>query len=247
MKSWITYGLFGLISILILSCEKGHRTDCFKRTGPIEKEVRQLGNFRKLSIDDKINVTITQDTVNSVEVEAGRHLMDGILTEVNGNGRLAIKNLNKCRWARSYDKEINVHLRLKRLTNIQFTGAGNITSSDTLAFDSLEIRLNDAGGSLDLKVKSDYIIVGMATGSGDITLRGTSDITEVFSGSTGIMKLNGLKSNTVLLNNSGTGAIDVYVGQAMWASIHGDGNVYVTGPGEVKEIITTQKGQLLYR
>jgi len=246
MMKWLTYLLGTLLVIGCISCEKEHRGDCLKRTGPMETEVRELENFRKLSIEGRMNVRISMDTANSIEIEAGDNLMDGLVTEII-SGKLFIYNNNRCNWARSYKKEINMHLRLKRLVNIEFMGSGNIESTDTLHLESMEIHMHQASGSVDLTMQAESLKLDIKTGPGDITIKGKSQLTELFSGGNGTLELSQLNSRTVLLNNSGTGDFEIYVEEAMWGSIHGDGNVYFSGPGEVKELTTTANGKLLFR
>ena len=75
--------------------------DCLKSTGDIIKEQRFVKDFTTLVVHDNIFVTLTQDTENSLEVEAGENLLSLIKTDVDG-GTLTITNDNSCNWVLSY-------------------------------------------------------------------------------------------------------------------------------------------------
>ena len=108
----------------ISSCQKSG--DCFKSTGSIIKETRIINDFDTIIARENVDIILTQDTVNSVVVEAGEKIISGITTNVVDR-QLEIDNTNTCNWVRSYDKPMVVHIHVKNLRKIYYLSAGNIT------------------------------------------------------------------------------------------------------------------------
>src|SRR6266498_3690513 len=78
------------------ACGKGI---CIQGTGDITTETRTVAPFTEINLYNRVNVILTQDTMNLVQVETGRHLLSGIETSVSDNG-LTIADNNTCNWAR---------------------------------------------------------------------------------------------------------------------------------------------------
>ena len=74
MKGNILKYCFILVAF-IFSCTKEHSCDCFKGTGDTTTEFRKLLPFNKISIENNINLYITEDTVFYMTVEAGSKLI----------------------------------------------------------------------------------------------------------------------------------------------------------------------------
>src|SRR3954464_7455314 len=89
--------IFLALVFVISSCKKENMCDCLKSTGDIITQEREAGDFTDLSVYDNVNVILTQDSINSITIEAGKHLMSGIKTKVE-SGRLTIENTNTCNW-----------------------------------------------------------------------------------------------------------------------------------------------------
>jgi hypothetical protein len=103
-KKIIKYSIM-TISLFSLSCNKENRCDCFKSTGDITSESRNISDFKKIILEDNINLYITPDTIYSLTIEAGAHLLKSIKTEVT-DSCLILKNENKCNWVRNYKDKI---------------------------------------------------------------------------------------------------------------------------------------------
>ena len=114
IKSTIKYSALA-VSLFYFSCNNENSCDCLKSIGPVVTEERVIPAFNKLSLEDNVNLFITQDSVYSLTVEAGEHLLQSIKAEVT-DSCLYLKNENKCNWVRSFENKINVYLRFKKLT-----------------------------------------------------------------------------------------------------------------------------------
>ena len=90
----IVYILLLFIGTGLVSCSKS-KYDCFKTDGDLVKETRTLSDFAYIEVYNNVNVILTQSSVNSVEIEAGKNLMSEIIAEVI-NDTLILRNNNFC-------------------------------------------------------------------------------------------------------------------------------------------------------
>jgi hypothetical protein len=212
---------------IICSCEKENMCDCTKSTGPIVTEKRSLQSFHRLEVRKNVVVTLYQDTIEYVEVEAGSHLIDLVVTEVN-NGVLLITNLNKCNWVRSYDIEIHARVHVKKLDYIDHFGAREINCADTLLIDYIDIRQNNSS-DIHLLMKANQVYARQMAGGGDIYLSGSSDFCYTFAGSFGYIYAGDLVSQSVNVDHRSTGEIHVHAISDLRVYIEGKGNVFYQG------------------
>src|SRR5690242_20273176 len=99
MKTIKYISLCFVLCLLLFSCKKESLFDCFKSTGDIVTERRNIGTFTETIIYNNVNVIIVQDSLTYLEINAGENLLPLITTEIR-NGKLIIENNNKCNWVR---------------------------------------------------------------------------------------------------------------------------------------------------
>ena len=82
-----------LLSIFLCSCQRGD--DCFTNKGANGSISRKLEVFDKISVENRINLIITQDSAKAGEVviSGPENLLEEITTDVS-DGWLKIKNMN---------------------------------------------------------------------------------------------------------------------------------------------------------
>ena len=226
--------LFVLLSLLFFStCKKENRCDCFKRTGAIETEIRNVGPFNKIYVENNLNVFIIQDSVCQVKVEAGEHLIPLIKTEIT-DGTLFIKNKNKCNWARSYDKPFNVYVRMPYVKYITSNGTGDIKSSNTITTDTFEIQTKNSG-NIELTVNSSRITSHLF-GSGDLTLHGKTYEHACSIGGTGYLYSADLQTNYTWIESYTTGLCYIAASDLLICRIDQIGDVYCyTRPATIEK------------
>ncbi|MCX6296377.1 MAG: DUF2807 domain-containing protein [Bacteroidetes bacterium] len=160
-----------IVLILFSSCKKENRCDCIKRTGEIITEIRTVPLFDRLFVEQDVNVFLTQDSVTEVKVEAGENIAPLIQTVVE-EGVLIIRNKNRCNWARSYNKPLNVYIKTPGLKYIHSNGSGNIKSLNTITKDTFDVRI-EGSGDIDLTISNSQIISHIY-GFGDLILHGST-------------------------------------------------------------------------
>lgn len=241
------FSLFpAMVLVLIMvttACKKEHCLDCFKGTGEIVTEERVLGDFGKIILYDRINLNITQDTINSVSIEGGAHIIPYVATEIV-DGVLSIRDDNRCNWVRSFKKEINVDLHCKQLFMIEYRGAGAVKSTNTLVSDSVELNFWDGSGCITLDVDCRMVRVHQHTGCGDAELSGKTQFASFYNHGNGQLRCRQLIAQTVDINAQCTNESYLYAGTYLFARIGYVGNVYYAGNPTIESVIIDQ-GQLI--
>jgi hypothetical protein len=226
------------------ACEKEHCLDCFKGTGEIITEERTLENFNTINLSDRMNLYIQQDTVDKVIVEAGEKLISSVITEVD-DGVLTIRDDNKCNWVRSYKKEINVYLHCSNLFMINYYGAGNVKSTNTIVSDSLALNFWDGSGVITLNVNCMMVKVALHTGPGDAEISGNTQYAAYYTRGNGQIRCSDLKSVNSDIDSKGTNDCYINCTGHLFARIGYIGNVYYSGSPTIIESEITERGQLI--
>jgi hypothetical protein len=234
-----------LLSTLLWSCKPESIGDCFKSTGKTIEESRVIPSFKKLLIRDNINVFIRYSTVRSIQVRAGKNLIDEISTEVN-SGTLHIENENNCNWVRSFKREISVFVETPELNEITYYGSGEVNFQNNFVSDTLLVNMWQASGNLHLAFTSQYVEVKSHTGTGTIHCEGQSEEIVAFMGGNGSINTFDVQCKRVFAINENTGLLQVNASDFLKADIKYVGNIeYIGSPGI--ELLDSGKGELIKR
>ena len=102
---------FLIIPFIFSSCKKPSDRSCYKMTGDIINKIFPLGSFSKIDLGPYIQYELIQDTINFIEISAGKNLMNFISSDVEG-GKLVIEN-NATAWTSDYTKGQEILIPLK--------------------------------------------------------------------------------------------------------------------------------------
>ncbi len=222
-----------IIFILFSSCKKENRCDCIKRTGKIITEVREVPAFDRLFTEQDVDVYITEDTYSEVKVEAGENIAPLIETVVE-EGQLIIRNKNKCNWARSYKKPLNVYIKTPGLKYIHSNGSGDIKSLNTITLDSFDIRTEGAG-NVELTVNNNKVITHLY-GIGNLTLRGNANEHACSIGGSSFLYASELNTGYTYLHTYSLGLCYIKTSGLLIYRIDDKGDVYCYGnPTSIQE------------
>ena len=234
-----------IILTAFLSCKKENLGDCFKSTGDIVKEKRQLPSFESLELHDRVNLFVSFGPDYRLTVEAGENLQEHISTEVNSN-ILIIKNNNRCNWVRSFKKEMNVYLTAPSIKGINYFGSGELRFLDTLKSERFTLNMYQASGDAYLLLNTQEAELKTHTGPGTITSSGFSEYLVTFVGGNGFVDASKTKAKTGLAVATNTGYIRTNVSDTLEADISGTGNIEYYG-NPIIDLTNTGEGKLIQR
>jgi hypothetical protein len=224
-----------LLMALSFSCDKDHLLDCTKGTGPVITVKRFVAGFSKIYLSDNVDVRLHHGTDWSVKVTAGQLLVDGIITELQGN-KLYIRNENRCNWVRSFSNKYTVDIIVPDLDYINYSGSGNITCLDSLIHKGFTLDSWNGSGNLNLLLNTTESHVNIHLGRCTINAEGYSGVSYIYLNDVGVVNANLLRTGYTFIRNSSTGNAKVNVSQELTAELEHTGNVYYSGnPNSVHE------------
>jgi hypothetical protein len=230
-----------VLLVQIAACGKGI---CLQGAGEVTTETRTAAPFTEIALYNRVNVVLIQDTVNSIQVEAGRHLLSGIETSIENNV-LTIADNNTCNWARDLDTRIKVFIHAANLQKINYYGSGDVTSANTLQAEKLAIDSWEGVGSFKLDLAVQHCDVILRKNNTDVTLSGNCDFAYVYCGDQGKADLRNLVCNQVSVDHKGI--YDTYVNakDSLAANVLYKGNVYYKGHPPVMQAVCTNTGKMI--
>lgn len=219
--------------------------DCFKGTGDITSETRQLPAFTNVYVEDNVNLIFQEDTVQKVTVQAGKNLINKIKTEMNGD-QLKITNVNKCNFVRRYDIPINVYIHYVRnqLYRIRTKGTGTISSANACTSDSIDLS-SESSGDINFEMGGQCRTFTHQHGAGDITLTGSCSEVIIYSKGVGFTITDACPNNYTWVYTNTTGKITVNTSGPLITKIDGSGNIYYTGAPAAINNTENSTGKLL--
>lgn len=236
-----------LLVMMIASCKKGHRLDCFKGNGDEITETRYPGNFTSFLVHNKIDVEVVQGSECKVEVSAGKNIIKNILTNVI-NDSLVIENTSTCNWVRGYKKKIKVKLTMPWIKQIYNWGVGPITVDNNFKQDSDLFARNENSG--DTYINGNFkTIITSSHGNGDMILSGTAKELLVYTNGTNYTRTENLQVSDHIfldlysigdayLNLDGLNKFDYHI----WSK----GNIKYRGnPQTINDLGSEGSGQLI--
>ena len=178
-------------------------------TGETISQLRKLGSFTRLSCTGTLDVEVMCGKTQSVTVTAQANLQPLIRTEVHGD-TLTITEEGSLHT----DKPLRVKVTCPTLDSISSRGTGSVQVS----------QLKTHNVSVDL------------SGTGTITLSGTTEAADLQLAGTGELDAEDLQAHEVTAQCSGTGSLLVWATQRLDARVSGTGSVLYKGkPEQLRE------------
>jgi hypothetical protein len=233
--------------MLFFSCKKENAFDCFTSNGGQITEVRNTGSFQFIDVYDNMEVIIHKGADYSVEVSAGKNIIEKITSKVV-DGTLKLENLNTCNFVRGYKKKIKINITVPSIRKITNNGVGPIVFDADFSQDALNVRAENSG---DIIINGTFNEVRSSShGNGDIYFNGSAKTLLVYSNGTNFTHAENFKVSDKIyistysvchayFNFDGLTKFEYYI----WS----DGNIYYTGNPTVIENLGNEdaKGKLI--
>lgn len=208
--------LVSIFSLTIISCKR-----IVIGSGNVISEDRDVSGFNKVSVSGSGNIYIEQGDMESLTIEAEDNIISLIEAKVSGN---TLKIGLKTGASISFTKDIKYHLKVKELESILGSGSGGIYC-EALETDSLLIKTSGSRKVEISNLKTKNINID-SSGSGDITLSGSTNSQKIET--SGSVKYFGeeLISRICVIDSSGSGDLVVNVSDSL--DINASGSVKIT-------------------
>lgn len=229
-----------------LFCKKTDERPCFKSSGKIVTKTLYLGDFTALNLYQNIEYELVKDSLNYIDISCGENLYPFISFSV-ADSALTIKNNNKCRFLRGYDKNVIAKIHIRELSNIYYEGTENLYSKDTISADYCTIMLRNSGGNLELKIKSKEVYISKINATGRLFISGTTYKANFTNHSYNAFDVSSLIiRDSVNFLNQGYGNMYIRTfGIDVFGRIESDGNVFYKGIPALSNVQEFGKGKFL--
>jgi len=241
MSKKIKYIVF-FICLSFCACNKDTAFDCVKTTGEISTEDRYFSGFKKIIMEDNINLILVQNLPDKIIIEAGKNLLPKISVKQDGT-TLTIENKNSCNWVRNYDAPIKVYVGANYVKEVIQNGYGKLETveeveTDTLRFQALTF------GDVDLHLKSSYVGF-IADEKVTVKLVGTTNKIDGFVFKNAQVDLSGFVSPFTQIQQNSILDVKAYSNSILQSKINGKGNLVCYGnPSLIEFIQVVGKGTL---
>jgi hypothetical protein len=235
-----------ILSLLIISCEKGQLLDFAKRTGKTVTVFRPVEDvFTKIYLNDDVNLVITQGAVYEIKLEGGENLLSGVETNII-DSTLTIRNKNTFNWLRSYDYKITAYVTLPDLLDLRYEATSTVSNTDTLRGDSLFVVSTGGSGYINMLVDFNSTHFSINNGSVDMNISGKSGVNYIFSNGYGPFHCSDLKTTFTYISNFSSNDCYINVDYLLEYKIKGLGNIYYKGDPVLVPVILSGEGKLIH-
>ena len=231
-----------LLVILLCGCDREDASDIFnKRGAPIVEHV-SLPAFNAITVNNGINVVLTQGNVYAATIDGWKNLMPKIHLSVDDEGVLMIEDKNSFYYVRSKNNMTTIHLTFAdELNVINFSGNGYITSNDTINTNVLSVLCMNASGDVDLKLKTQWLFIGSNHANvASVTIAGLSNSVGMTNWGYNPVHLSELKTSIADIHHHGLASVYLNASESLSIVLYGVGNAYYKGN---PSIMLTRRGK----
>ncbi len=163
--------VFGLLVLLFSNCKKANERTCWKSAGEQITKIIPVAAFEKLELYEHIKYTLIQDSLDFVEIKAGKNLID--LIDISSvNSILKVENLNRCNFLGYQKRKVAVEIHVRNLKEIYFKGTDSLVNKGILNLSNLNVEIEDGAGSINFNLNAKSVNFLIPHGWGDFTLKG---------------------------------------------------------------------------
>jgi len=211
--------------------------------GPTLVANRSTQPFSKICLFDNIDLQLTQDTIEKIQIEAGENIQSMITTEFSGDS-LLLKNKAKGLMTNP-DQKIIAHISVKNLSSISYQGSGNITCTNTITSPLIEIYSNTGAGNVYLNLNSHILNSGIYGENADFIFEGHADSCYTYCSSRGTIDYKNFITDKLLIDYSSARDAYVNVSDALYGNIFYVGNIYYKGHPSIISVKEKDRGKVI--
>ncbi|MFA0960964.1 head GIN domain-containing protein [Roseivirga sp. BDSF3-8] len=197
--------------------------------------------FKKLKVSGAYTLSLKQGNEYSLRMEGPDDKLDKVEISNQGNTlEIGTKRNTSERWT-NFD-DVKIFITYRDLSEINISGACNITTDGQMKVDDLKLDISGAGElTIDLKANSlDTDISGAAS----VELRGSVDTHDIELSGAGTYSAYELESKDVDVTSSGAGTVKVHASNRLNANASGVGSIYYKGDPSDTHLNTSGMGKI---
>ncbi len=231
MKSLLLNSLLAVLLLGLTSCLSNGQFG-IKGEGPVVDRKISLDRMSGVSLESSAKVYLTQGSPQEVRITGQENIIENLNQNVSGE----VWHIGNKRsvWQ---SEPIRIYITLEDLRMARITGSGTINCENHFSDQKdLDIRISGSGKiSLDIKARD---INANISGSGDLSLKGIGrDLDLTISGAGNIYAYD-LDAQRADARISGSGGMQLSVGDRISAHISGSGSIRYQGNPKVDSSVS---------
>jgi len=231
--------LIMLITLVIIQSCMFDTSEKVSGNGKVVKQERTIAAFNTIDASGVFNIYLSQGDKESLTIEADENLIPYIETNVEGNTlHIDMKEHMNIRNA----KKKNIHLTIKDVNRLKINSVGNIETSGQLHLKDLNME-HSGVGNLKLDFECNKFVANIHS-VGQVTLKGKVAKAEISNSSVGNTNASELIADTLNLENSSVGNVEVHATKEISINSSGIGNVNFGGGAVVKNLSSSGIGKV---
>lgn len=201
-------------------------------SGNIQKQTRNVGEFKGVHLGLSANVEMRQGERESVELEADDNLLPLIEVAVE-RGILQIRPAKRLTYPQP--KNVRVIVYFRDISVLRVGGAGKV-SIPAMKTGDLQVRIGGSGEIhiADLQVSHLDIDIG---GSGQLSAAGQTEQIKADIGGSGALLMDKLEAANVAIRIGGSGNVRTWAKDSLDIKIGGSGEVLYVGDPKITKTI----------
>ncbi|WP_229329628.1 head GIN domain-containing protein [Flavobacterium ammonificans] len=215
--------LLALISISIASAQNWDK-EKVKENGVQTTINRATESYDKIATTGSFNIELVSGNEGAITIKGDENIINYIVTEVIDNELKVYFKKNK---SYNYKQEITIIIPFEEISEISFTGSGNMITKNAIIASDFEVKMAGSGDcTLEINAKN---IVANIAGSGNLNLSGTVENLEAKTAGSGDLNCDKLISQNADVAVSGKGSLEVNCTNNLIARVAGSGNIRYKG------------------
>lgn len=221
--------------------------DCLKGRGREDSVERQVEDFRKIYVTDKIDLYLHQDVTrkNQVRISGGENLIGKIRTEIR-EGVLHISDENSCNFVRDLQARSRVDVWIDTLTMLEMHGMSSIYTPEKIKFQDFQIDFLSSRNS-DIQLDVNVLILNHS-GVGELGLSGNAAVYTVTLYNVAGADARNLVTDWAFVYSYSTADVWLKPMKGFGCYLYEAGNAYYTQePWYLLTYVREGKGERLYQ
>ncbi len=230
----------GILSILLLACKKPEERSCWKSYGSIDTISYGIDSVEKFNLYNHVTYRFFQSDERKILVIGGDHVIPKIEI-LNHNFQVDIRNQNKCRFLRDYDKKIEIQIYYPHYHKMYAEPTDSMIFEDTITGNYFELEIRESGGVAKLNTDLNDLRLTVSAGAGSFVVGGKAKFSTLKVQGQGFGNaLNLICKYAFVYQNSGVDLLTNFSETEANVVIDGAGDVRFKG--EAKTLMVDGKG-----
>ena len=212
-----------------------------KGNGKLITEKRNTASYDEIAISGFFDVELVAGKEGHITIKGEENLLPLIKVEVV-NQVLKISTEKNKYITTSTGKQIVIVVPFENINQVSLTGSGDVITKNSITSKIFAIKLVGSG-DMKLAVESDELDIDL-NGSGNIQLTGTTVNSVANLKGSGDLNTSNLQTKNVSATLSGSGNMNVYCIDSLYARVTGSGDIAYKGNPSKKDIKVIGSGAI---